>query len=135
VRALPPLLGLLCRLGFLGKVEVVKLNECRRARTCPRRVSLWCFDVESSIWGQSASIPLMQTGKPLADLPIPESYRWLPPAVPARSPFNVAQLFMWMGEGIRKGKSVSPDFDVAVKRHQLLDAIQKASDTGIRQIL
>jgi hypothetical protein len=24
---------------------------------------------------------------------------------------------------------------VAVKRHQLLDAIQKASDTGIRQIL
>ena len=77
----------------------------------------------------------MQTGKPLADLPIPESYRWLPPAVPARSPFNVAQLFMWMAEGIRKGKSVSPDFDVAVKRHQLLDAIQKASDTGIREIL
>jgi len=26
-------------------------------------------------------------------------------------------------------------FDVAVKRHQLLDVIQKASDTGIRQIL
>jgi hypothetical protein len=24
---------------------------------------------------------------------------------------------------------------VAVKRHQLLDAIQKASDTGLRQIL
>src|SRR5713101_10184109 len=36
---------------------------------------------------------------------------------------------------IRAGKSVSPDFDVAVKRHQLLDLIQKASDTGIRQIL
>jgi hypothetical protein len=26
-------------------------------------------------------------------------------------------------------------FDVAVKRHQLLDVIRKASDTGIRQIL
>jgi hypothetical protein len=38
-------------------------------------------------------------------------------------------------EGIREGKSVSPDFDLAVKRHQLLDAIQKTSDTGIRQIL
>jgi predicted dehydrogenase len=49
-------------------------------------------------------------------------------------PFNVAQLYMRMAEGIREGKSVSPDFDVAVKRHQLLDAIQKASDTGIRQI-
>jgi predicted dehydrogenase len=42
---------------------------------------------------------------------------------------------MRMAEGIREGKSVSTDFDVAVKRHQLLDAIQKASDTGIRQTL
>jgi hypothetical protein len=62
-----------------------------------------------------------QAGKPLADLSIPESYRWVPPAVPAGPPFNVAQLFMRMAEGIRKAKSVSPDFDVAVKRHQLLD--------------
>jgi hypothetical protein len=44
-------------------------------------------------------------------------------------------LFMRMAERIREGKPVSPDFDVAVKRHQLLDVIQKASDTGIRQIL
>jgi predicted dehydrogenase len=76
-----------------------------------------------------------QADEPLADLPIPESYRWVPPAVPAGLPFNVAQLFVRMAEGIREGKSVSPDFDVAVKRHQLLDAIQKASDTGSRQIL
>jgi hypothetical protein len=41
---------------------------------------------------------------------------------------------MRMAEGIREGKSVSPDFDVAVQRHQLLDVIQKASDTGIRQM-
>jgi hypothetical protein len=40
-----------------------------------------------------------------------------------------------MAEGVREGKSVSPDFNVAVKRHQLLDAVQKASGTGIRQIL
>jgi len=55
-----------------------------------------------------------QAGKPLADLSISESYRWVPPAVPAGLPFNVAQLFMRMAEGIREGKSVSPDFDVAV---------------------
>lgn len=53
----------------------------------------------------------------------------------AAKPFNVAQLYMQLAEGIREAKSVSPDFDVAVKRHQLLDAIQKASDTGIRHIL
>jgi hypothetical protein len=76
-----------------------------------------------------------QRGKTLADLPIPESYRWVPRPVPAGPPFNVAQLFVRMVEGIREGKSVSPDFEVAVKRHQLLDAIQKASDTGLRQIL
>jgi predicted dehydrogenase len=76
-----------------------------------------------------------QAGKPLADLSIPESYRWVPPAVPTGLPFNVAQLYMRMAEGIREGKSASPDFDVAVKRHRLLDVIQKASDTGIRQIL
>ena len=76
-----------------------------------------------------------QAGKPLADLSIPESYRWVPPAVPAGLPFNVAQMYMRMAEGIREGKSMSPDFNLAVERHQLLDAIQKASDSGIRQIL
>jgi hypothetical protein len=44
-------------------------------------------------------------------------------------------LFIRMAERIREGKPVSPDFDVAVKRHQLLDVIQKASDTRIRQNL
>jgi hypothetical protein len=42
---------------------------------------------------------------------------------------------MRTAEGIREGNSASPDFDVALKRHRLLDVIQKASDTGIRQIL
>jgi predicted dehydrogenase len=76
-----------------------------------------------------------QAGKPLADLSIPEGYRWVPPAVPAGLPFNVAQLYKRMAEGIRERKSASPDFEAAVKRHQLLDAIQKASDTGVRQIV
>ena len=76
-----------------------------------------------------------QAGKPLADLSIPESYRWVPPTVPSGLPFNVAQLYTRMAEVIREGKCVSPDFEVAVKRHQFLDVIQKASDTGIRQVI
>ena len=76
-----------------------------------------------------------QADEPLADLSIPESYRWVPPAIPAGLPYNVAQMYMRMAEGIREGRSVSPDFDVAVKRQQLLDVIQKASDTGARQTL
>src|ERR1700693_6431452 len=39
-------------------------------------------------------------GKPLADLSIPERYRWVPPTVPAGVPFNVAQLYMRMAAGI-----------------------------------
>jgi len=75
-----------------------------------------------------------QAGKPLADISVPECYHWVPAAVPAGLAFNVAQLYMRMAGGIREGKSASPGFDVAVNRHRLLDVIQKASDTGVRQI-
>jgi len=33
---------------------------------------------------------------------IPESYRWVPPAVPTGLPFNVAQLFMRMVKAFAK---------------------------------
>jgi len=39
---------------------------------------------------------------------------------------------MRMVEGIREGKSVRPDFDVAVERHQLPDVIQKATPGSAR---
>jgi predicted dehydrogenase len=61
----------------------------------------------------------------LADLSVPEGYRWVPSAVPAGLPFNVAQLYRRMAEGIREGKFVSPDFDLAVNRHKLLDVISE----------
>jgi hypothetical protein len=48
---------------------------------------------------------------------------------------NVAQLFKRMADGIRDGKSASPGFDLALTRYRLLDAIQKASDSGVRQVL
>jgi predicted dehydrogenase len=41
-------------------------------------------------------------------------------------PSTLRSSFVRLADGIREGKSVSPDFDVAVNRHQLLDAIQKA---------
>jgi hypothetical protein len=73
--------------------------------------------------------------QPLVDLLIPESYRWVPPAVPTGPPFNIAQLFKQMADGICDGRPVSPGFDLAVTRHCLLDAIQKASDSGVHQVL
>lgn len=72
---------------------------------------------------------------PWADIPVPESYRWVPAAVPPGPPFNVAQLYSTLAANIRDGNPPSPGFDAAVIRHRLLDVIEKASDTGLRQVL
>lgn len=69
----------------------------------------------------------------LVDLPIPGKYRWVPEGVPSGSPYNVAQLYRKLAEGIRGGRPVSPGFDAAVRRHHLLDMITRASDTGMKQ--
>jgi predicted dehydrogenase len=73
-------------------------------------------------------------GAALADLPVPGKYRWVSGGVPPGSPYNVAQLYMKLAEGIRDGKPASPGFDAAVTRHRLLDAIVRASDTGLKQV-
>ena len=71
----------------------------------------------------------------LADLPVPANYRWLPEGVPPDSRYNVAQLYVRLAECIREGKPVSPGFNAAVTRHHLLDAIVRASGTGMKQVV
>ena len=73
--------------------------------------------------------------KELAELSIPEKYRWVPQGIAPDSRYNVAQLYARLAEGIRDGKPISPGFDAAVTRHRLLDAIVRASETGIRQVI
>jgi predicted dehydrogenase len=74
-------------------------------------------------------------GVALAEMPIPDTYRWVPETVPQGSPYNVAQLYAKLVDSIRKGKPASPDFGAAVTRHQLIDAIVRASDTGQKQLM
>jgi predicted dehydrogenase len=76
-----------------------------------------------------------QGRKPLEELPIPDNCRWVPSAVPPGPPFNVAQLFVRMAQGIKQGKHASPGFEAAVQRHRLLDGIEQAAATGIRQTI
>jgi predicted dehydrogenase len=89
----------------------------------------------SSVQISELSIKGSHQGKPLEDVQIPQDYRWVPENMAAGPPLNVAQLFVRMAEAIRARKPASPDFALGVKRHQLLDQIQKASDTGQRQAL
>ena len=71
----------------------------------------------------------------LADLPIPQKYRWVPQGTPSESPYNVAQLYARLADSIRDGAPVRPGFDAAVIRHRLLDAIGRASETGMKQLI
>ncbi|MDA1062167.1 MAG: Gfo/Idh/MocA family oxidoreductase [Chloroflexi bacterium] len=70
----------------------------------------------------------------VAELPIPADCWWVPQDLVGPG-LNVAQLFRRLGEAIRGGAPAVPDFDHAVRRHEVLDAIQRASDTGERQQL
>ena len=69
----------------------------------------------------------------LKELPIPERLTWAPGEVPMGAPFNVAQMYSRLGQAIREGNGVQPDFDLAVRRHRLLDVIQRSSDQGMNQ--
>ena len=71
----------------------------------------------------------------LAELPIPAKYRRVPEDLVRDSRSNVAQLYARLGECIRDGGKMSPGFDAAVRRHKLIDAIVRASETGRKQVL
>ena len=73
--------------------------------------------------------------KELVELPIPVKYRGVPEGVASDSRYNVAQLYARLAEGIRDGKPISPGFDAAVTRHRLLDAIVRASETGMKRVI
>ena len=71
----------------------------------------------------------------MENLPTPKRHRWVPASVSDGRPLNVAQLFRRYAESLKKGTAADPDFNLAVTRHKMLDAIQRASDTGQRQVL
>ncbi|MGG1662475.1 Gfo/Idh/MocA family protein [Brevibacillus sp. NRS-1366] len=71
----------------------------------------------------------------LAELSIPDQYRWVPDTIPGGPTFNVAQALEKFGVDILEGTHYVPNFEDAVKLHVLLDLIQKAADTGERQVL
>ena len=67
------------------------------------------------------------------DLPVPARFSPVPAAVPAGPPRNIAVLYREFARAINEGRQAAPDFATAVRYHQLLAQIQRASDTGIRQ--
>ena len=66
----------------------------------------------------------------LEELPVPDRLTWVPQEMPKGAPFNIAQLYRRLSEAIRSNEDAAPDFNLAVTRHRLLDAIQQSSDRG-----
>jgi predicted dehydrogenase len=79
------------------------------------------------------AISIARWGGRQEDLAIPDRLVPIPASVPSGPPRNVAVLYRLLAEGIRDGRRVTPDFTTAVGQHQLLETIQKASETGTDQ--
>jgi predicted dehydrogenase len=67
------------------------------------------------------------------EVEVPQAYRLVPDDVPAGSPFSTAQLYSCLAKSILEGKPAKPNFRTAVNCHHLIDAVQRSSDTGMRQ--
>jgi predicted dehydrogenase len=68
--------------------------------------------------------------EPMAPMPVPSKYRLAPESISGGPPYNVAQAYARMADAQRVGRSFDVDFNLAVQRHTLIDAIERSSATG-----
>jgi predicted dehydrogenase len=66
----------------------------------------------------------------IAPMPVPAKYRLAPEGTPGGPPYNVAQAYARLADALSTGRSFDIDFDLAVQRHKLIDAIERSSATG-----
>ena len=92
----------------------------------------------TSMGGHAQMFPLTLSGSHgdalgLSEMDVPESYLWTP-ELPMFAQ-NVAQVYALMADDIAHDTHKAPTFEDAVRRHRLLDAIERAAETGQRQTL
>jgi len=68
--------------------------------------------------------------QPMVSMPVPSKYKLVPESTPGGQPYNVAQAYARMTDALRGGRSFDVDFNLAVQRHKLIDAIERSSATG-----
>ncbi|MGH7310982.1 MAG: hypothetical protein ACREK6_20075, partial [Candidatus Rokuibacteriota bacterium] len=71
-----------------------------------------------------------QGKEPMAPMPVPAKYKVVPGGTPSGQPYNVAQAYARAADALRGGGSFDVDFNLAVQRHKLIDAIERSSATG-----
>jgi predicted dehydrogenase len=68
-----------------------------------------------------------------AAMPVPARFAPLPAGVPPGPPRNVALVYQALARAIAEDRTAEPGFETAVAYHRLIDAIERASLTGVRQ--
>jgi hypothetical protein len=63
-------------------------------------------------------------------MPAPAQYTLVPEGTPPGPPRNVAQAYRRAAHAFGSGLGFEVDFDLAVTRHKLLDAIERSSAGG-----
>ncbi|HEY3081104.1 MAG TPA: Gfo/Idh/MocA family oxidoreductase [Chloroflexota bacterium] len=84
--------------------------------------------------GSSSSGPNQLSGargkEPLTAMETPERFTLVPASTPQGAPRNVAQAYARLATAMAAGGSFEPDFAHAVKRHTLIEAIERSSAEG-----
>jgi len=81
------------------------------------------------------TIAALRGNGPAEDLPVPARISPLSAGVPAGPPRNVALVYLELAAAIGEDRPAEPGFATAVRYHQLVDAVERAADTGVRQEL
>lgn len=68
----------------------------------------------------------------LQDLEVPSRLFTAPESVPHTSALHIAGLYQRFAEAIQQNKRMDPDFNWAVKRYRMLQALERSSDEGKR---
>lgn len=66
----------------------------------------------------------------VAELTVPDEYTLVPEGAPAGPPRNVGQAYAVLHDAWTGTRAAPPDFDLAVTRHRLLDAIERSAREG-----
>jgi predicted dehydrogenase len=77
-----------------------------------------------------SEVQAAQGKQPMAEMPIPSKYKVAPEGIPSGPPYNVAQAYARAADALRGRGTFEVDFDLAVQRHMLIDAIERSSATG-----
>ena len=68
--------------------------------------------------------------EPMAPMPVPSKYTVTPEGTPAGPAYNVAQAYVRAADALRGRGAFDVDFNLAVQRHTLIDAIERSAATG-----